>query len=43
MELGDSYGRIGGRIVSPEEDRTSTGRLQKHQITWAVGLSETEP
>jgi hypothetical protein len=27
MELGDSYGRIGGRIVGPERDRNSTGRL----------------
>jgi hypothetical protein len=26
MELGDSYGRIGERIVVPEEDRNSTGR-----------------
>jgi hypothetical protein len=26
MELGDSYGRIGGRIVGSEGDRNSTGR-----------------
>jgi hypothetical protein len=26
MKLGDSYGRIGGRIVGPEEDRNSIGR-----------------
>jgi len=26
MELGNSYGRIGGRIVGPEGDRNSTGR-----------------
>ena len=25
MELGDSYGRIGGRIVGPEGDTNSTG------------------
>jgi hypothetical protein len=27
MELGDSFGRIGGRIEGPKEDRNSTGRL----------------
>jgi hypothetical protein len=27
MELGDPYGRIRGRIVDPELDRNSTGRL----------------
>jgi hypothetical protein len=26
LELGDSYGRIGGRIASPKGDRNSTGR-----------------
>ena len=26
MELGDSYGRVGGRIMGPEGDRNSTGR-----------------
>jgi hypothetical protein len=26
MELGNSYGRIGGRIAGPEGDRNSTGR-----------------
>jgi hypothetical protein len=26
MELGDSFGRIGGGIVSPEGDRNSTGK-----------------
>ena len=26
MELGDSYGRIGGRIVGPKGDRNLTGR-----------------
>jgi hypothetical protein len=26
MELGDFYGRIGGRIFSPYGDRNSTGR-----------------
>jgi hypothetical protein len=26
MELGDSYGRLGGRIVGPEGDRNSTGK-----------------
>jgi hypothetical protein len=26
MELGNSYGRIGGRIVCPEGDRNSTER-----------------
>jgi hypothetical protein len=26
MELGDSSGRIGGRIAGPKEDRNPTGR-----------------
>ena len=26
VKLGDSYGKRGGRIVGPEEDRNSTGR-----------------
>jgi hypothetical protein len=26
MELGDSYGRIGGRIAGPKGDRNFTGR-----------------
>ena len=26
MELGDSYGKVGKRIVGPEGDRNSTGR-----------------
>jgi hypothetical protein len=26
MEVGDSYGRVGGRIEGPEWDRNSTGR-----------------
>jgi hypothetical protein len=26
MELGDSYGRIGGRITGPEGVRNSTGK-----------------
>lgn len=26
MELGDSYGRIGGRIAVPEGDGNSTGK-----------------
>jgi hypothetical protein len=29
MKLGDSYGRIGGRIMDPEGDRNSTGRLRE--------------
>jgi hypothetical protein len=29
MELVDSYGRVGGKIVSPKGDRNSTGRLTK--------------
>ena len=27
IEVGDSYGRIGGRIVGPKGDRNSTGRI----------------
>jgi hypothetical protein len=36
MELGDSYGRIGGRIAGPKE----IGILQKdqqNQIRWTFG------
>jgi hypothetical protein len=36
MELGDSYGRTGGRIASPKGDRNSTGR-PRAAITWTLG------
>ena len=39
MELGDSYGRVGGRIEGPEEDRGPLGRTNVDP--WK--LSETEP
>ena len=29
VELGDAYGRIGGRIMGPGGDRNSTGRPTK--------------
>jgi len=29
MQLGDSYGRIGGRIAGPDGDRNSTRRPTK--------------
>lgn len=40
MEFGDSYGRVGGRIMGTEGDRNSTGR--QSQLTWTLGLSESE-
>jgi hypothetical protein len=43
MELGDSYGRIGGRIVGPEGDRNSTGRPTESTNLDTLGFSEYEP
>ena len=42
MDLGDSYGRVGGRIEGPEGDRNFTGRPTKsiNLVFWQ--LSETE-
>jgi hypothetical protein len=43
MELGDSYGGLGGRIEGPEGKENSTGRLTTESINldpW--GLSETD-
>jgi hypothetical protein len=42
MELGDSYGRIGNRIVGPKGKETSQDD-QHSQLTWPVGFSENEP
>jgi hypothetical protein len=36
MELGDTYGRIGGRIAWSSEDKNSTG-YQQSQLTWTLG------
>jgi hypothetical protein len=42
-ELGESYGRVGGRISGPEGDRNSTGRptMSTNLDPWEV--PETEP
>jgi hypothetical protein len=42
MELGDSYGRVGGRIAGPQRDMNFTGKPSE-SLTWALGPSETEP
>jgi hypothetical protein len=42
MELRDSYGRIGGRIVVPKGDRNSTGRPTE-SANLDPWLSEPEP
>jgi hypothetical protein len=42
MELGSSYGRIGGRIVGPKGDRNSTGKPQS-QLTWTLGALRVKP
>jgi hypothetical protein len=39
MELWESYGRVGGRIEGPEEDRDSTGR-PTDQLTWILEGSQ---
>jgi hypothetical protein len=36
MELGDCYGRIGGRIVAPKGIGTPQ-EDQQNQITWTLG------
>jgi hypothetical protein len=36
MELGDSYGRIGGRIVATKEIGTPH-EGQQNQLTWILG------
>ena len=41
MELEDSYGKIGGRIVGLEEDRTPQD--QKSQLTWTLGALKNLP
>ena len=43
MELGDSYGRIGGRIAGPEGDKNSTGRPSESTYLDPWGSQETEP
>lgn len=40
MQLGESYGKIGGKIADPEEDRNSIVRPTESE---SLGLSETEP
>ena len=43
MELGESYGRVGGRIEGPEEDRDSIGRPRESTNVDPWELTETEP
>jgi hypothetical protein len=43
MELGESYGRVGGRIKKSKEDRASLGRRTESTNLNPWGLSETEP
>ena len=42
MELRDSYGRIGGRIAGPKEDRHSTGRPTESTDLDSWSLQESE-
>jgi len=42
-EIRDSYGRVGGRVKSPEEGRDSTGRPTDSTNLDPWELSETEP
>jgi hypothetical protein len=37
MELEDSNGRIGGRIVGPEGDSGTPQEDQQSQLTWILG------
>jgi hypothetical protein len=41
-ELGDSYGRIGGRSVDLEGDRNSIGKPTESTNLELLGLSEAE-
>ena len=43
MDLGDSYGRVGGKIKIPEEDRNSIGRTTDSTNKDPCGHSGTEP
>jgi hypothetical protein len=43
MELGESFGRVGGRIEGPKGDRDITGRPTEPANLDCWGLSETEP
>jgi hypothetical protein len=36
MELGNSYGRVGGRVASPKEIETPQ-EDQQSQLTWILG------
>ena len=42
MELWEFYGRAGGRIEGPEEDRDSTGRPTESTNLDLWGLPESE-
>jgi hypothetical protein len=39
MELGDTYGRIGGRTAAPKRIETPQEDYQS-QLTWTLGESE---
>jgi hypothetical protein len=45
MELGDSYGRVGGIIAGPERDRNSTGRPTEltNLETWGFQSLNQQP
>jgi len=43
MEVGDSYGRVGGGIEGPEGDRNSTRRPTEPTNLDPLVLSQTEP
>ena len=45
MELGDSYGRIGGKIVGLERDRNFTGRPKEsiHLDPWGSQKLNHQP
>jgi len=43
MELGDSYGRVEGKISGPKGDRNSIGRPTEATNLDPRGLLETEP
>jgi hypothetical protein len=42
MEFRESYGRVGGKIESPKEDRDSTGKHKESTNLDPSGLPEME-
>ena len=43
MNIGDSYGRVSGRVEGPEDDRNSTAKPIESNNLDSWQLSETEP